>query len=73
MDAKFLRFLKNNNAFSAYCKNCQSQTTRPFPVFRGINVFKLKKKDLIMYAFAWHRTPEGYKFWEKLDKKWKET
>lgn len=72
MDAKFLRFLKNNNAFGAYCKNCQSQTTRPFPVFCGINVFKLNKKDFILYAFAWHKTPEGYKFWEKLDKKWRE-
>lgn len=75
MKDKFIEFLKENNAYDAFCNS--------FIKVRGIKaeqiewrigyfVEVLDPQGLIESAFLWHLTKEGKGFWERLNDKWKE-
>ena len=69
MEEKFLSFLDENDARAAYQVNYKGnkQNAR-----RPMEVMFQKQLPVNWFndAFVWAKTPEGQKFWQKLDTKW---
>jgi hypothetical protein len=69
----FTRFLKEKNAFYAFRRNfdtyfyCPSQP----PVTCRQYLDKVPNSNYIQYAFHWMDMPEGYDFWNNIDKDWR--
>ena len=62
----FANFLLINNAFNKYFENVYYS-----PWCQGITRKLYKYEEYwILKAFEWERTPQGYSFWEKLNRKW---
>ena len=59
----FILFLKENNAYEKYIHNLSTIKSNNFNK-------KIKKRDLILYAFKWKTTKEGHIFWEDIYHKW---
>lgn len=59
---RFCRFLKENNCYEEFRKN----------FLKGrLNLKEFKKAPSLVTAFAWDVTPEGFKFWETINSKWR--
>ena len=69
---KFIRFLKQNNAYEQFMFNFRKQNplcNNKELYFKSYsNADTLKYVD---YAFVWDNTKEGWEYWANLDKKWK--
>ena len=64
--SKFFYFLLSNNVFNFYFENIVNDSTSQITAFTTV-------KDgmwLISTAFTWVDTPQGFGFWENLDRKW---
>ena len=78
---RFIRFLKDNNAYTSYLDNCRDRCRlrrgRIYNFYNGsiiaffIDSSRYNKGELIDYAFDWSLTPQGHEFWGKLDIKWR--
>ena len=70
---RFTRFLKEKNAFYAFRRNfdtyfyCCSQP----PVTCRQYLDKTPDYNYITHAFHWMDMPEGYDFWNNIDKDWR--
>lgn len=53
-------YLKENNAYESFIENCVDNAAK-------IQLKHLKDIDFII-AFSWNKTPQGYEYWERLDK-----
>lgn len=77
---KFKIFLKKEGVFYDYLKNCYLLNhgkhrlyTNPFSIPFFQDMFKRKLyTQLISSSFIWIETPQGYKFWERINDKWHE-
>lgn len=63
----FCTFLKRNGAYSSFMRN--SSELRPFPYYEPFENFT--PDCYILSAFHWASTPEGAKYWDLLNDKWK--
>ena len=67
MNQKLIAFLKENDAYDAFVKNLEDK------VCNGAGVKYLypnPAKTLILRAFVWEYTPQGYDFWYALSGMW---
>ena len=60
---EFKQFLIDNNCLESYLYNLKH--------FKFSSVSTTPFYKLILYAFKWNATKEGWGFWNKLDNKWK--
>ena len=69
---KFIRFLKQNNAYEqfmfAFRKQNALRNKKGLYFKNYSNAEPLKYVD---YAFVWDNTKEGWEYWANLDKEWK--
>lgn len=83
MVARFLLFLKENNALNGYRNAVKEYKRSHFKTIENIiNPFTIEPikrlfnpeeyRELIDLSFYWRATPEGHEYWEKLDHKWRE-
>lgn len=63
----FRVFLKRNDAYSSFMRNLFE--LQPFPYFRSLEDHT--PDCYILSAFHWGSTPEGEKYWDLLNDKWK--
>ena len=67
----FIRFLKENNAYSFYVKNLKSSKRRLFIID---NLVEKAMTNItcseILSSFSWRYTNEGFDFWDELNNKW---
>ena len=66
----FYRFLKEENVFISYFKNLYRKYKMESNKQLSI-LLRAYQIDLIDYAFSWATTPQGYKFWQTINEKWK--
>ena len=59
---KLKQFLINNNCLESYLYNLKH--------FKFSSVSTIHFHKLILYAFKWNPTKEGWNFWNNLDNKW---
>lgn len=67
----FFRFLKENNCFKQYLKNCLNEELKE--LFKGLNTVKIYSNHpeiWIGYSFDFRKSPEGLKFWGDLNSIW---
>lgn len=64
--ANFFYFLLSNNAFNLYFKNIVNDSTSLMRAFTTDH----NGMYLISSAFTWADTPQGFRFWENLHRKW---
>lgn len=80
----FINFLKENKALKQYKVNLIEQKSNLFTEYINyIDFFTIGNiKMCIVYeefnefinnSFTWAKTLQGHKFWETLDKKWRQT
>lgn len=67
---KFIRFLKQNNAYEAYMFNLNSRISFFKKSAFKSYVDRVGFSDFIKAAFNWERTKEGSGFWCDLHNKW---
>lgn len=76
---EFFKFLKNNKLLETYVKNVDCEKAKQwriryeFPISATDFIIEILKKNpynLILYAFDWVSTDEGYDFWESVSIKW---
>lgn len=60
---EFKQFLIDNNCLESYLYNLKH--------FKFSSVSTTPFYKLILYAFKWYATKEGWDFWNNLDNKWK--
>lgn len=68
MKEKFIQFLKDNNAYDAFVKNCLSDhgTT----IDRIIKNWTNDPEKWIFAAFYWINTEEGHDYWNRIEQAW---
>ena len=64
--AKFFYFLLSNNVFNLYFENIVNDSTSLMRAFTTDH----NGMYLISSAFTWVDTPQGFRFWENLHRKW---
>lgn len=64
--AKFFYFLLSNNVFNLYFENIVNDSTTLMRAFTTDH----NGMYLISSAFTWVDTPQGFRFWENLHRKW---
>ena len=67
----FFRFLKENNCFNQYLKNCSNKELKN--VFCGLNALKSNPNRPYIwlgYSFDFRKSPEGANFWNNLSSIW---
>ena len=81
---EFIAFLKENNAYNKFKKNCLkyrhvNNPTHAIELYDFLNpLVRYKKKgytdlcSIINTSFVWRLTPEGFAFWGNLNEKWVE-
>ena len=74
---KFLRFLKEEGAYSEWVYNIRKQHPTTDFMFWKVKLKEIfseedKCAECIMYAFSWVNTRQGGYFWSKLNNKWKD-
>lgn len=63
---KFFDWLQKHNALKAYKRaRHQQKMQSPFESYE-----KMPISNPIGWSFHWIKTPEGFKFWNKLDIEW---
>ena len=69
MKEKFIQFLKDNNAYGAFIKNCiiYGSTT----IDSIIKNWTDNPEKWISMTFIWVDTSEGYAYWRGIDQAWK--
>lgn len=76
---EFFKFLKNNTLLEAYLKNVDCEKAYQFrrryecqisATDFIIDILKKNPYNLILYAFDWESTDEGYAFWDSVSSKW---
>ena len=76
---EFFKFLKNNTLLEAYLKNVDCEKAYQFrrryecqisATDFIIDILKKNPHNLIVYAFDWTSTDEGYDFWESVSIRW---
>jgi hypothetical protein len=74
---EFIRFLKEEGAYVAFKKNFSLDYLRQWfdkdykQIVNGKSYYEaVRKIDYISEAFHWMDMPEGYDFWNELNKKW---
>lgn len=65
---KFIKFLKDNNAWGNFERNFIKQER---DVERYKKDCKTLKNSYLSYAFIWSKTREGPEYWSELNRKWK--
>lgn len=77
---KFYKFLKYNGLLEIYIKNLYSENGERYRKFFGYEndpfnfllfTFKNNENNLINEPFSWAETNEGYRFWKKINIKWR--
>lgn len=80
----FAQFLKNNKAtkyykinlikrkLTLYTKDDVKTYINPLEISPVDCWIKYTPSEMINNAFQWANTPQGYKYWDKLDKQWRE-
>lgn len=64
----FANFLLINNAFNKYFANVYYS-----PWWQGLTAKLYGYEEYwFLKAFEWDTTPQGYKFWQKLNNKWRD-
>ena len=63
----FCTFLKRNDAYSSFMRNLSE--LRSFPYFKSFE--DCTPDCYLLFAFHWGSTPEGGKYWDLLNDKWK--
>ena len=74
MLAEFVRFLKERGVFTTYIR----YVNKTYGYYRFFEEYvnaananaKVIGRGLIICAFSWHNTKEGYYYWSKLNKGW---
>lgn len=69
---KFILFLLRRNAFDRFCDNLK--TRDEFLIKNRYEPNKIVAKIASKYldnSFIWSETPEGFKFWDRLNSEWK--
>ncbi len=78
---KFYKFLKYNGLLEIYIKNLYSKNGKRYRKMFGhendpfnflLFTFKYNEKKLISESFAWVGSDEGYDFWKKINRKWRD-
>ena len=64
--ANFFHFLLSNNVFNLYFENIVNDSTSLMRAFTTDH----NGMYLISSAFTWVDTPQGFRFWENLHRKW---
>lgn len=70
---RFTRFLKEKNAFYAFRRDYDVYfyfRAQPHITCRQY-LNRVPIYDYITYAFHWMDAPEGYDFWNNIDKEWR--
>ena len=69
----FTRFLKEKGAFYAFRRNFDTYFLFPSqtPVTCRQYLDMVKIYNYITHAFHWMDMPEGYDFWNNIDKEWR--
>lgn len=64
-DEQFFKFLKRNDIYGKFLNNINN-------VGRKIKYFfeRADKSAYVSSAFNWDRTPEGFKYWDDINRKW---
>lgn len=63
----FCTFLRRNDAYGSFMRNFFE--IRPFPYFGPFENYT--PDSYLLSAFDWELTPEGGKYWDFLNDKWK--
>ena len=68
---KFIDFLIENDIFDEYVTNTETYWDG---IFKDADEFMDKQKPdvFIGAAFSWDITPEGHRYWEAINTKWRE-
>ena len=71
MKEKFIQFLKKHRAYRKYLKNLKKghKASYTFDEYWP-EIEKINPIFLLVASFKWSKTPEGFEFWDKLDKLW---
>lgn len=76
---KFVRFLKNNNVYRHYMScvtnpkcNFEGNISTVKQAYDNLEAFLVNTKPqwFIGHAFFWEKTPQGHRFWGKINVKW---
>ena len=74
---KFFRFLKEEGSYVAFKRNFSLDFIREWfdndykQIVNGKSYYEtVNKLDYISEAFRWTDMPEGFDYWDKLNKKW---
>ena len=70
MKEQFIEFLKENEAYRDYIKNLKNH--RGLTLDEYFNRRCADEESVLMDAFVWAETKEGYEYWKNLNKKWEE-
>ena len=69
----FIHFLKDNNVYEQFMFdfNNRNKISKYYPKKLFIHFFKTTDETLLIYdAFNWLASPENYRFWSNINKKW---
>lgn len=66
----FIDFLKENNAFNAFQRNCINFGTSLTNLWDTLEKIEAGSKDIIGLSFPWDKTPEGAIYWININDKW---
>lgn len=68
IEEQFFLFLEDNNSKNIYLQNNNKDYIK---IYNYKNILNSKDpKDLILQAFVWVETSQGYEHWVSLNKKW---
>lgn len=60
-------FLMENNCYDIFVKNVENHNIYN-RTFDGMCEYIIT--TIIVYAFIWHKTEQGFQFWYEINKKW---
>ena len=69
---RFTDFLKEEGVYEQFCKNLTGLNMYPgITIDYFIDAVYEDYPELVGYVFVWRYSQEWYKFWKKIDRKWK--
>lgn len=76
LEQKLVEFLKKHKVLTRFKKNLKDKyCNSEFLIFDDIegliDFIEPIPEEIIEVAFDWKLTPEGYEFWEKINKEWR--
>jgi len=72
MKKEFIKWLKSKRLYSAVKRNHKNCKLTVDGDTLSENLDRIRAVELYLNVFAWVYTPEGDKFWIKVDKEWRE-